>query len=54
MRELTIERIISYYKFYPYLEGIIGTSVSVLPTLSNQQLLDILEDCVLQHGENNA
>jgi hypothetical protein len=53
MRELTIKRIVSYYKFYPRLEEFMFTPVSVLPTMSNAQLLDLLEDCVAYIMENN-
>lgn len=48
MRNLVIQKILDYYEDYPELESWTGISESRLNYLSNNDLLEHLEDCILQ------
>lgn len=47
MRNLVIEAILRYYEAYPYLEAWTGIAESRLNHLSNYDLLDHLEECII-------
>lgn len=47
MRNLVIEAILRYYVAHPYLETWTGVSESRLNHLSNFDLLDHLEECII-------